>query len=143
MPASAPITLKEFNLRQTECRQEVLDVFASQPHALSHGDIENQLTDRFDRVTIYRTLKTFVDKGLLHKVLDDQGAMKYALCRETCHTPDHQHHHDHVHFKCTICGLTNCLEDVRIPALSLPAGYQRQETNLLVQGVCPACGTAA
>lgn len=143
MTTNAPVSLKNFNLRQTDCRQEVLDVFLSEPHALAHADLEKRVPEHFDRVTIYRTLKTFVDKGLLHKVLDDEGATKYALCRETCHTADHQHHHDHVHFKCTVCGLTNCLDDVRIPALSLPAGYQRQEINLLVQGVCPVCSQAA
>ena len=132
-------TLKEFNLRQTDCRAEMLAIFDQNPHALAHADVEARLPEKFDRVTVYRTLKTFLEKGIIHKVLDDEGGMKYALCRATCHTADHQHHHDHVHFKCTVCGLTNCLDDVRVPALSLPAGYQRQETNLLVQGVCPHC----
>lgn len=132
-------TLKEFSLRQTDCREEVLDVFFAKNFALSHGDLEAQLVDRFDRVTVYRTLKTFLDKGIIHKVLDDVGGTKYALCKDTCHTPDHQHHHDHVHFKCQACGQTVCLEDVHIPPFALPSGYQRKEINMLVQGICPLC----
>jgi len=132
-------TLKDFNLRLTDCRAEMLAIFNENGHALAHADIEARLPEKFDRVTVYRTLKTFLEKGLIHKVLDDEGGMKYALCRSTCHAADHQHHHDHVHFKCSVCGLTNCLDDVRVPTLALPAGYQRQETNLLVQGVCPLC----
>jgi Fur family ferric uptake transcriptional regulator len=135
-------TLKDFKLRQTDCRAEMLAVFNDNPHALAHGDVERSLPEKFDRVTVYRTLKTFLEKGIIHKVLDDEGGTKYALCRDACHAADHQHHHDHVHFKCNRCGLTTCLDDVAVPTLSLPAGYRREETNLLVQGICPTCGAS-
>jgi Fur family transcriptional regulator, ferric uptake regulator len=97
--------LKEFSLRNTSCREEILQVFLNKNFALSHADIENKLSENFDRVTIYRTLKTFLDKGIIHKVLDDEGTTKYALCKEAC--AHHEHHHEHVHFKCIQCGLTN------------------------------------
>ncbi|MFT4033551.1 MAG: transcriptional repressor [Siphonobacter sp.] len=139
METLVPQTLKQHHLRHTEAREEVLDLFLRKNFALSHGDLETCLQDRFDRVTIYRTLKTFLDKGLIHKVLDDEGTVKYAICREACQAHDHKHHHDHVHFKCLVCGHTTCLDNVKIPVLNLPEGYQRQETNLLVQGICPTC----
>jgi Fur family transcriptional regulator, ferric uptake regulator len=131
-------TLKEYALRHTGCREDILGVFYKNQYALSHSDLEVTLNDRFDRVTIYRTLKTFLDKGILHKVLDDVGGTKYALCK-TDECSHEEHHHDHVHFKCTECGLTNCLDEVHIPSISLPQGYQRIEINMLVQGVCPNC----
>ena len=131
--------LKDYKLRQTDCREEILEVFMSKSHALAHADVELPLKDRFDRVTIYLTLKTFVDKGLIHKVLDDEGGVKYAICKDSCHSGDHKHHHEHVHFKCTTCGLTTCLDHVIIPNIILPEGYQRVETNLLMQGVCKTC----
>ncbi len=130
-------TLKEFDLRRTSSREEVLTLFLKASHALSHGDLEQGLGPDYDRVTIYRTLKTFLDKGILHKVLDDEGGTKYALCRPGCGKDDH--HHDHVHFKCELCGQTTCLDNVQIPAISLPVGYQRQEVNLLIQGTCSIC----
>ena len=55
------------------------------------------------------------------------------------HHDGHKHHHEHVHFKCTTCGLTTCLDHVIIPNIILPEGYQRVETNLLMQGVCKTC----
>lgn len=130
-------TLKNHDLRLTGGREDILQVFLGEENALSHSDIENKLGERLDRVTIYRTLKTFLDKGLLHKVLDDEGGTKYALCRGGC--SQKTHHHDHVHFKCSKCGNTTCIESVHIPVFSLPMGYQRQEVNMLVQGVCPNC----
>lgn len=127
--------LRDFQLRSTPGRQEVLQIFINNQHALSHGDIEHEMPAGFDRVTLYRTLKTFLDHGLVHKVLDDAGGLKYALCT-SCDT--HGHHHNHVHFKCTVCGQTNCL-DVEIPGIKLPKGYKPVETNLLIQGTCQKC----
>ncbi len=132
-------SLKANNLRQTEAREAVLSAFVNGQFALAHADIEQQLADKFDRVTIYRTLKTFLDKGLIHKVLDDIGGMKYAICKAECNTAEHHHNHDHVHFKCNTCGQTSCLEQVTIPTITLPAGYKKTEMNLLVQGICKTC----
>lgn len=130
--------LKTHDLRHTNSREDILVFFQHQTSALSHSDLEIQLGNQLDRVTIYRTLKTFLDKGILHKVLDDEGGTKYALCRTTeCSHQKHQH--DHVHFKCNSCGNTTCIESVHIPALLLPEGYERHEVNLLVQGICADC----
>ena len=100
MNTFAKDTLRLHELRHTGCREDILDILHNRDSALSHGDLENGLKDLYDRVTIYRTLKTFVDKGIIHKVLDEEG-LRYALCKEVCH--DHDHHHDHVHFKCQLC----------------------------------------
>lgn len=107
-------------------------------HAVAHSDIEKNIEKGSDRVTVYRTLRTFLDKGLIHKVLDNEGAAKYALCQE-CNA-DH-HSHEHVHFKCIECDQTSCLDDLQIPEIALPIGYTLLERNLLVSGVCNQCST--
>lgn len=136
MNAPADQYLKDFKLRTTATRQSILQLFLQKNYALSHGDIEKEIDNSLDRVTVYRTLKTFLDKGLIHKVLDDEGGMKYALCNDACTTKDH--HHDHVHFKCLKCGQTNCL-NVDVPEIKLPKGYKPNEVNFLIQGICPSC----
>lgn len=128
--------LKEHDLRSTPGRQAILSLFLRKKHALSHGDIERCLDPQYDRVTVYRTLRTFLKRGIIHKVLDDEGDLKYALCSEACSSS--HHHHDHVHFKCRKCGETSCLE-VEIPVIKLPRGYLANERNLLIQGVCRKC----
>ena len=131
-------TLKEYALRHTGSREDILDVFYKNQYAMSHSYLEETLNDRFDRVTIYRTLKTFLEKGIVHKVLDDVGGTKYALCK-TSDCSHEAHHHDHVHFKCVTCEQTSCLDDTHIQTFSLPEGYKRLEINMLVQGICPKC----
>ncbi len=139
MAIKPEIQLDQFGLRSTGNRIAVLTAFQNAGYALSQGDIEQTLSSQFDRVTIYRTLKSFLASGLIHKVLDDQGSIKYALCQDMCHQDTHQHQHDHVHFKCTQCGQTTCLETVHIPQIILPENFIKQESNLLIQGVCRAC----
>jgi len=129
--------LKEYELRTTTSRSAILRLFLKNPFALSYSDIEREIATSFDRVTVYRTLKTFLDKGVIHKVLDDEGSLKYALCSEPCSTLEH--HHEHVHFKCIKCGHTSCLDEVTIPPVRLPEGYSAEEVNLLIQGVCVKC----
>jgi Fur family transcriptional regulator, ferric uptake regulator len=129
--------LQSHKLRVTDCRLDIIQEFLAKNVALSHSDLEETLNQQFDRVTIYRTLKTFLDKDLIHKVLDDSGATKYALCAHG--ESEHIHSHEHVHFKCEICGETTCLEDINLPPVKLPAGFVKKEMNLLVQGICEKC----
>jgi Fur family ferric uptake transcriptional regulator len=135
MNAVSERLLRDFRLRSTPTRHEILHLFLETDYALSYSDIEKEVSES-DRVTVYRTLKTFLDKGLIHKVLDDEGSLKYALCDDACGTAGH--HHDHVHFKCISCGQTNCV-NVNIPKVDLPKGYSVKEMNLLIQGVCDLC----
>ncbi len=129
--------LKNHDIRKTGSRLDILRQFAEKGHALSQPDLEKALEEQCDRVTIYRTLTLYLEKGLIHTVLDDSGAMKYALCRNTC--SDQSHSHDHVHFKCTNCGQTTCIEDALIPRIELPNGFSIQEQNLLMTGTCDRC----
>ena len=60
--------LKHNHLSVTESRKKILDLFLANIGALAHGDIEKNTGEQFDRVTIYRTLQTFVDKGIIHTI---------------------------------------------------------------------------
>jgi Fur family ferric uptake transcriptional regulator len=127
--------LKNNHLRSTECRQQMLVRFINDNFALAHSELEQQLTE-FDRVTIYRTLHTFLEKGIVHKVLDDVGAIKYALCA-LC--DEHAHHDEHIHFKCTACHTVQCIDTISIPPIQLPEGFSYTDSNFLVRGVCQKC----
>jgi Fur family ferric uptake transcriptional regulator len=127
--------LKQHKLRITDCRLEIIKEFSKKQVALAHSDLEESLNSQFDRVTIYRTLKTFLDQDLIHKVLDDSGATKYALCAHE----QVDHNHEHVHFKCEKCGETTCLDAISLPKIVLPKGFVKEEMSLLVQGTCNKC----
>jgi len=129
--------LKKHKLRITDCRAEILEHFTIKGIALSHADIEKHFGETYDRVTIYRTLNTFLESGLVHKVPDDAGQQKYAVCHADCGV--HVHHDLHVHFKCQKCDSINCLDETPIPEIILPNGFQFKDANFLVSGICNKC----
>ena len=130
--------LTNHQLRKTQFRERVLDIFLRYDRALSQKDLEEQLHES-DRITLYRTLKTFEEKGIIHRVADDSDSIRYALCNEAhCHH-DHKHADHHVHFKCERCGNTFCLDHVEVPHVNLPKGYTANDFQFLVIGVCKNC----
>ena len=129
--------LKHHDLRITQVRLEILQYFQNNKNALSHADLENNFAKKLDRVTIYRTLTSFLDKGLLHKIPDDSGIAKYGLCHHE--GIEHTHDDDHVHFKCRKCEKIECLHNLEIPKLHLPKKYKMESANLLIEGICNVC----
>lgn len=128
--------LKSHQLRITDCRLDVVQFFLNEKNALSQGDLENKFV-KYDRVTLYRTLNTFLDSGILHKIPNETGTATYGLCHDTC-SPDH-HDHNHIHFKCNTCGQIECIDEKVVSNIKVPAGYQIEGVNLIVDGVCGAC----
>jgi Fur family transcriptional regulator, ferric uptake regulator len=128
--------LKKKNLSITDSRKKILSIFLENKDALAHGDIEKKAGEKFDRVTIYRTLQSFVEKGLIHSIPTSDNSVRYALCKDC--TEGH-HHDDHVHFVCSNCEKTICLDDVVSPKLNLPKGYVADNVQVVIHGVCSEC----
>jgi len=129
--------LKKNQLSVTAGRKQILEYFCQQEGALSHSDIEKKAGGKFDRVTVYRTLQAFLEKGLIHSIPTADNSIRYALCKDDC--SGGQHRDDHVHFICNACGNTVCLEDVMIPPIKLPRGFVTEQVEMLVSGVCKSC----
>ena len=129
--------LKNNQLSITDNRLKILELFQKNGKALSHGDIEKLSGKHVDRVTIYRTLQTFVDKGIIHTIPTADNSIMYALCKEAC--SEGHHHDDHVHFLCTNCNKTICLDDVVSPKIELPEGYVAQNVQVVINGICKDC----
>lgn len=128
--------LRRNNLSITESRRKILSLFLLSNDALAHGDIEQRAGEKFDRVTVYRTLQTFVEKGIIHTIPTAENTVLYALCKDC--TEGH-HHDDHVHFVCSDCNTTICLDDVVSPAFELPKGYVVNNVQVVINGVCRKC----
>lgn len=129
--------LKQNQLSITDNRSKILELFHKIDKALSHADIERMSGKNFDRVTIYRTLQTFVEKGIIHTIPTADNSVVYALCKEAC--SEGHHHDDHVHFICDKCGATYCLEQTNVPAVNIPKGFSLHRVNVLVNGFCKNC----
>ena len=128
--------LKSKNLRKTPLRLQVLEQFLKKTHsAIQINKLEDELGE-VDRITLYRTLKTFEKEGIIHKVIDASQQNKYALCLDNCSTHTQA---DHAHFLCESCGETTCLEDSIIKDLTLPNHYKINKVQIALSGTCANC----
>ncbi len=129
--------LANHKLRKTSVRLEVLKLFMDRKGAaLSSLDIEDELNS-LDRITLYRTLKSFEQNGIIHQAIDRTGKTKYALCDHQC--VQTKHSDNHAHFHCVSCGSTQCIEATIDSSFDVPANYKIEEVHLLVEGLCPTC----
>jgi Fur family ferric uptake transcriptional regulator len=137
MNQSITSILKNSGLSITESRTAILQLFQQKDSALSHNAIEQQTGKEFDRVTIYRTLQTFVEKGIIHTIPTADNAILYALCKDACEAGFHQD--NHVHFICNDCNNTFCLDHVIIPFVKLPKGFIQMQSDVVISGICKNC----
>ncbi len=125
------------DIKPTAMRILVLDMLLKQEYAISLNDLE-MMFDKADRVTLFRTLKTFEKHRLIHRIDDGTGAFKYALCNDACDcTPEEFH----VHFHCIGCKKTYCLPDSPVPGIRLPKNFKMQEMNIVIKGWCEKCSS--
>lgn len=127
--------LEEHNVRPTANRIIVAGALAKAGMPMSLAELETEI-DSIDKSNIFRALVSFKDNHLVHAIEDGSNGVRYELCK----SHDHDHDEDlHVHFHCEICGKTFCFEDIPVPAVDVPEGYQPISTNYIIKGICPSC----
>ena len=127
--------LKNKKLSETPFRKEVLLIFSKYDNAIPLSIIENDLKE-FNRITLYRTIKIFLEKGIIHEIALSGEDSNYAICKDECTSDTHQH--KHIHFKCSQCNTLSCVEIESFPAINLPE-YEIEDVEIQLKGVCKEC----
>lgn len=127
--------LLEAGVNPTAARMMVVHALSQAERPLSMLEIGDAL-ETVDKSVISRTLALFREHHLVHQLEDGSDSTRYELCTSA----DHEHHDDvHVHFHCEKCGRTFCLEDLPVPEVHLPDGFEAHYTNFIVKGICKNC----
>lgn len=128
--------LKSARLYHTKCRAAVLDVLTAADRPLSQTEVAERLGRyHLDKVTIYRTLESFIAAGFVHKVFLHERACHYEMA-DHCTVSQ-----CHPHFVCTDCARTYCLPQASVPITAIaPAGFVVRRQEVRLEGLCPACG---
>jgi len=128
--------LRTHDIRPTAIRLLMYKFLREKNVAVTLNDIESGF-EKSERTTLYRTIKTFEKNGLVHQIDDGTGVAKYALDEPQLGAASPQDLH--LHFHCTNCNETLCLTDHKIPHISLPKGFETQDMNLVLKGICDKC----
>ena len=127
--------LNKNKIKPTTMRLLVLHKLVESRIALSLSDLENKF-EKADKATLYRTLKTFEDKKLIHSIDDGSGSVKYALCEVGCECdPKDQH----IHFHCIKCDETFCFTQTKVPVSNIPSGFKASDVSMVYKGICANC----
>ncbi len=129
--------LKANGLKVTPHRLRVLNEITQKSAAISQPDLEKILGKDIDRVTLYRILSSFEEKGIVHKIFDLHGTATYAICSEAC--SEHDHHDQHIHFICSLCNSVYCLDEISLPRIPLPPNFTLHSIALNAVGLCENC----
>ena len=122
--------LEQKAVRITPMRQLLLEYFVAENTVLGLSELE-RVFPKSDRITMYRTLKTFEENGILHSIKGEGEEAKYALCNEHC-TPVH-HIDQHAHFQSQKCKQVTCIDSYLIPSMKLPDGYIQKEITMMIK----------
>ena len=126
--------LEEHGIKPTANRLLVLKALAESQRPVTMAELEDAI-DSIDKSGIFRTLTLFNEHHLLHQIDDGCEGVRYELCHATGDVDDDRH----VHFHCEVCHRTFCLEEIPVPTVALPDGFQAETVNFMVKGICPDC----
>ncbi len=129
--------IRSKNLRRSDQRQQILDVFLKTESHLTAEDLYNIVKKKNPSIgyaTIYRSLKLFSEAGLCRELHVNDGTTRYE------HLYKHNHHD---HLICTKCGKFVEIESPEIEALqnqlAKKNGFELIKHRLELYGLCSAC----
>ena len=87
-----------------------------------------------NKVTIYRTLESFLNAGLVHKAFLQEKTWYFELAHNCTESQCHPH------FTCGHCGSTHCLTEMTLPMAKSPhKGFVIHRQQVQLEGLCPKC----
>jgi Fe2+ or Zn2+ uptake regulation protein len=103
MEQNAEDTLKHAGLQKTAQRLAVLDILTRADEPLTASDVFLRLPEeqKVNRVTVYRILSSYTQKGIIREFESKRGIHYYE--RAWLLTPPHPH------FNCRACGTMICM----------------------------------
>ena len=129
--------IRSKNLRRSEQRQQILDVFLKTEKHLTAEDLYNIVKKKNSSIgyaTIYRSLKLFSEAGLCRELHVADGVTRYE---------HHHNHKHHDHLICTKCGKFVEIESPEIELLqekiAKKNGFVLTKHRLELYGLCRSC----
>lgn len=127
--------LNTAGIKPTSNRILVLRAIVESNNPVSLTDLETLLLS-LEKSSIFRVLRLFLEKGVLHSIEDGRGMVRYEIC-----TAHHECHDDdqHAHFYCEECQEVFCFKAIHAPIINLPHDFEVHSVNYMLKGICPNC----
>ena len=130
--------LKEHDLRVTAPRLAVLKALSGAHPVVTMEEIHQKCgLKKIDFATVYRSIQTFLELGIVESVELGDGSIRYELCNA-----DDEHHHHHHHVVCVRCKRIEAIENCGVPHFEKELramGYRDIQHRLEFQALCKRC----
>lgn len=131
---NAEVRIKDAGLKVTVPRVDILELFERAGRPLRAKDATEKLKGS-DMVTVYRTIETFVEAGLLNRMDFGEDAAYYEISH-----PGEDHHH----VTCTTChkrvDIKGCVPGVMEKVQKEAKGFSRiTRHSIEFFGLCNTC----
>ena len=139
---AAVAALQRVGIEPTPLRLLAVHVMLRENRALAASDILARVRRQHpaNKVTLYRILDLFVEKGLANRHSSGDRALRYCLGAQAATAP-------HCHAYCVRCGRMECLpaaaEILDVAALGPALAMEVMAVEVRIDGVCAACRQAA
>ena len=111
----------ENNLKLTDARINILEIFDSANRPLCYDDLKSKL--KMDKATFYRNISKFEERSMISAFESNDKKRYYAIKRKP-----------HPHFICNICNEIQCIHsscDIDMD------GYVIED--MILKGICKKC----
>lgn len=132
--------LKSCGYRITPQRQEILNCFDPAGRHYSAEEVHRKVRARFPNIsldTVYRTLNTLKDLGILEALNFEDGRVRYELARESAH---------HHHLICLKCGQSQELDFCPLKFINSDllreSNFKVARHSFEIYGYCSRCAGA-
>ena len=109
----------------------MFEIFLKTKEALTYHDFLNYPLLQADRITIFRTLKLFVNKKIIHRIPAPDGTNRYLRQQTSAGI--------HLNFMCSRCKRIIPLKMVVRPKVKLPKGFRQENVEIIIGGLCNHC----
>ena len=127
--------LQQHGIKPTANRIVVVRTLATAGRPMSLTELEYKILS-IDKSGVFRALTLFRDHHLVHVIEDGSGGVRYEICNSHDHDADDD---QHLHFYCERCRRTYCLNEMPVPSVQLPDGFEPLTVTFLIKGICPQC----
>jgi Fur family ferric uptake transcriptional regulator len=134
MSQELSMILKDSRISATKPRLFILKSFLQEEGPLDLHYFLHQHANKFERTTVFRTLKLFMEKKIIYSV-HAGGVNKYFLYQREKNGTTQVHYT----FICTHCGKTIPLENTLHLKIKMPKGFKEENLEVIIHGECGSC----
>jgi Fur family transcriptional regulator, ferric uptake regulator len=131
-------TLKALGIGCTKCRLKVYLLFHTKKKALPISFINKYFDGILDRISVYRALKLFLQKGILYKLPNINGDIAYALSNTSSINTSNKLVQTS-YFLCSHCEKSTLLEILPTKHFKLPTHITVSKSYFCFEGICKQC----